>query len=474
MTQLKRKTTRAKHSNGIVNHSLTRFLNQRYLAILLSLSITFVAMILFMRNSAMDDTTDYYMHYDATVLSDYYQLSDTIAEFDPGIKEYYWGISRLPTRYQTLLNIELDQSKLKKDQTQLYSLKNESIYILPFYSKEKAEIFFVIHIFDMKNETLFYQTWQNAFIIFFTLFLLIVILFIFHTNRQITRQMASFTSWLNTLSHFNYSQLQQEQTPKQLKFEELVSSAQYLQISLLAQHELQRKEQELLLREKYFIACLSHELRTPIAIISAALTLLNKSETITAKDQDKLVKLSKAHRKMKQLTHTLLHLWRGEQGEKSSIKNHIAQNKVFLLAELIEQAVSSCQQQFIQRNINFSVSMNNEASLFSQYELAEILIQNLLCNACQYSADGIVKVHLNHHNLVVENTVNEMPEGSGIAKVKPIPENTTIPKVNYGYGLGLFLAEKICQQQQWTLEMSSTEKIFTTKVTFNNEKDLSR
>jgi len=147
---------------------------------------------------------------------------------------------------------------------------------------------------------------------------------------------------------------------------------------------------------------------------------------------------------------------------------------VFLLAELIEQAVSSCQQQFIQRNINFSVSMNNEASLFSQYELAEILIQNLLCNACQYSADGIVKVHLNHHNLVVENTVNEMPEGSGIAKVKPIPENTTIPKVNYGYGLGLFLAEKICQQQQWTLEMSSTEKIFTTKVTFNNEKDLSR
>ena len=57
--------------NSLINfskNSLHRYLNQRYLAILLLLITLFGALILFMRSSAMDDTTDYYMHYDAQVL----------------------------------------------------------------------------------------------------------------------------------------------------------------------------------------------------------------------------------------------------------------------------------------------------------------------------------------------------------------------------------------------------------------------
>ena len=84
---------------SILSHSknsLHRYLNKRYLAILVLLIILFSALILFMRSSAMDDTTDYYMHYDAQVLSEYYQKTDDIAEFDQGRKEYHWGIKNLP------------------------------------------------------------------------------------------------------------------------------------------------------------------------------------------------------------------------------------------------------------------------------------------------------------------------------------------------------------------------------------------
>lgn len=449
-------------------NSIHRYLNQRYLAILISLCIIFVVVVLFMRYSAMDDTTDYYMHYDAQVLSEFYQVTDNINEFDNGIKEYYWGIEHLPKKYQVLLDIELSKDELVLDQTQMFSLNDQIFYILPFYSQEKSEIFFVIHIFNNLNESLFYQTWQNAFIALFTLFLILVIFYILQTNRNITHQMAVFSSWIKSMSHFDYLQLTQQKTPKALNFEELVNSAQYLQTSLLAQHELQDKEQKLLTREKHFLSSLSHELRTPIAIISAALALLEKSDDINPDDKVKLVKLAKAHRKMKQLTQTLLQLWRGQQNSAQSLQTHLVQNKVFLLAELIEQAVITCKERFNRRNINFSVTMFEEVSLFSQYELAEILIDNLLSNACQYSGDGNVAVQLNQNTLQVQNTVEDK-----VSSVK-INQNVELSTIgygyDYGYGLGLFLVDKICKQQHWQLIITSTEQLFSVKVIFNTQK----
>jgi len=433
-------------------HSLRRFLNQRYLAILVLLILLFTAVIIFMRYSAMDDTTDYYMHYDAQVLSDYYQITDDIVEFDAGRKEYYWGVSRLPERYRSLLEINEDQTRVKINETQLYQLAGKSVYILPYYSVAKAEVFFVLHLFDLKNEAMFYQSWQNNFILLITLLLLFVIFYSLQTNRQITRQMHDFSVWVKSMSCFEYNELQNQKPPESLTFEELISSANYLQSSLLTQYELQQKEQKLLTREKHFLSSLSHELRTPMAIMAAALTLLNKSDNIIAKDRDKLVKLDKAHLTMKQMTNTLLQLWRGQK--------NLAQNKVFLLDELIENSVSFCQQQFKKRNIFFDINMNGNTKLYGQLELAGILINNLLRNACQYSEDGNVSIDINNQCLLIENVIAEVNDTSS----KDM--NSEVSEVTYGYGLGLFLAEKICQQQQWQLKITSKAQLFSVQVTF--------
>jgi signal transduction histidine kinase len=444
-------------------HSLHRFLNQRYLAILVLLIIVFSAIIVFMRYSAMDDTTDYYMHYDAQVLSEYYQVMDDIVEFDAGRKEYYWGVKRLPKRYQLLLDINDDQSNLALDESQLYKLADKIIYILPYYSIEKAEIFFVLHLFDLKGEAIFYQSWQNAFILLVTLFLLVVILYSLHTNRQITRQMTDFSLWIQSMSRLEYKDLQQQKTPESLSFTELVNSADFLQSSLLTQYELQHKQQALLTREKHFLSSLSHELRTPMAIMAAALTLLNNSDAITAKDKNKLVKLNKAHLTMKQLTNTLLQLWRGQQ-ELTQQKQvpHALQNKVFLLDELVENSVLACKEHFSKRNICFAVNMQGNTSLFAQLELADILITNLLRNACQYSVLGKVSVDITDHTLLIENDI--LAVSSAENKTSDLEESG----VSYGYGVGLFLAETICQQQQWQLNISSKAQRFTVEVIFHD------
>ncbi len=470
-------------NNSYAKQSLHGFLNQRYLAILVTLIVIFVTVVLFMRHSAMDDTTDYYMQYDAQVLSEHYAVSDQIMEFDVGIKEYYWGISQLPQAYKQLLGIiekkldgiknepvlanDLSPNKLLSNEllnkTTVYQLKQHAIYILPYFSEEKNETFFVIHIFNQQHEAIFYQSWLNSFILLVALCLAFVIFYSLHTNKSITRQMSGFHHYINTMSQLDYTQLKQHKLPKTIQFSELVNSATSLQTSLLAQYDLQQSQQALLTREKHFLTSLSHELRTPIAIISAALTLLNSSKNINAKDKSKLIKLNNAHLKMKQLTQTLLQLWRSEQHSNVVSANVNGQyaiaNKVFLLDELIEQAVTSCQQQFSRKNIQFVIEMDEHIRLYGQYELADILMNNLLRNACQYTADGNIKLVLKNKALMIENRITDNA-------ISEINDDTT--KLNYGYGLGLFLAEKICQQCHWSLDISSTDHFFRVKVRLND------
>lgn len=469
-------------NNSHAKQSLHRFLNQRYLAILITLIVIFVTIVLFMRHSAMDDTTDYYMQYDAQVLSEHYDVSDKIMEFDVGIKEYYWGVSQLPQAYKQLLGItekkldgiknepvlanDLSPNKLL-NKTTVYQLKQHAIYILPYFSEDKNETFFVIHIFNQQHEAIFYQSWLNSFILLVALCLAFVIFYSLHTNKSITRQMSGFHDYINTMSQLDHTQLKQHKLPETIQFAELVNSATSLQISLVTQYELQHSEQALLIREKHFLTSLSHELRTPIAIISAALTLLNSSKNINAKDKSKLIKLNNAHLKMKQLTQTLLQLWRSEQrpnvaSAKVNGQYQIA-NKVFLLDELIEQAVTSCQQQFSRKNIQFVIEMDEHIRFYGQYELADILIHNLLRNACQYTADGKIKLVLKNKSLLVENSIADNA-------ISAINDDTT--ELNYGYGLGLFLAEKICQQCHWSLELSSTDYFFRVKVRLNGDENI--
>jgi len=475
------------HRKSHIKNSLQQYLNKRYLAILVLLITLFSALILFMRSIAMDDTTDYYMHYDAQVLSEYYQKTDGIAEFDQGRKEYYWGLNKLPERYRLLLKVNDAHTSLILNETQVFEMADKFVYILPYYSHDKEDIFFVLHLFDLQNEAMFYQSWQNVFVLLVTLLLLFVIFYSLHTNRHIIQQMDDFTGWVKSMSALSYDDLQRKNAPESLSFVELINSANYLQSSLLTQYDLQQKEQVILTREKHFLSSLSHELRTPMAITAAALSLLNKSEQIIPKDRDKLVKLHKAHMNMKQLTNTLLHLWRGQphlsQGGSTHLYSHAEQskiatelpNKVFLLDELVENSVVVCQQQFPRIKIDFVVSMRRNTKLFGQLELAEILINNLLRNACQYSADNMVRLDINNYCLIVENAISDK-EDSGLALESDLEmlDSRIKPQASddkYGYGIGIFLAEKICQQQGLQLTITSSALFFTVQVTFHDAQD---
>lgn len=460
-------------SADIQSLSLHRFLNQRYLAILIGLVVIFVLLVLFIRHGAMDDTTDYYMHYEASVLSEYYQVTDDIVEFDQGVKEYYWGLEQLPQTYRLLLEQHKDE-QLSLNETLAFKSGDKFIYILPYFNQQKSAVFFVIHLFDLQSEALLYQSWQNIFILCVFILLALVIYYSLRTNNKITQQLLVFHQWVTSVVSMKLADIDQQGIPDTLSFDELTSSAQSLQTSLRVQHQLQQQQQMLVDREKHFLSSLSHELRTPIAIMSAALTLLNKSDAITAQDRKRIAKLTAANQSMKQLTQVLLLLWRNEQvtdpvtGQVKSPPQ--LENKVFLLDELVERLIILCQQQFQHQSIHFRIEKKDNIKIFAPYELMEIMLHNLLRNACQYTANNTVSIMLSERSLVVENELL-VPHDSFDAKNSYDTISNSIrnneQSINYGYGVGLFLVEKIAAQLACQIDIQASEQGFRVEVFFN-------
>ncbi|WP_284242821.1 sensor histidine kinase [Thalassotalea insulae] len=439
--------------------TLHRYLNQRYFMILFGLVILFVLLVLFSRYQAMDDTTNYYMHYEAEVLSDHYQLSEPIVEYDLGVKEYYWGIENLPQHYRDLL--EIDQGKsLALNETYGLQYQGKFVYLLPYYHQAKGKVFFVVHIFDMENDALFYQNWHQLFILSVFILFVGVVCYSVHINKNITKQMQVFHHWITEVATSKLSDIKPQAVPERLTFEELTASAKNLQNSLLAQRQLQFEQQKLIDREKQFLSSLSHELSTPIAIMSAGLTVLTGSKDINAKDSKTLNKLKKAIQQMKQLRQVLLLLWRAEQANKQDEPLQKIEKRLFFLDELIEHLIVRCQSQFQQQELAFIVDKKHQVKLFAPYELLDMMLDNLLRNACQYSSNNRVIITLNTQSLVVENELD-------VTREYHLSQEPT-EAANYGYGVGLVLVEKIAQYLGCQVKLTTSAHLFKAEVFFNS------
>ena len=89
------------------------------------------------------------------------------------------------------------------------------------------------------------------------------------------------------------------------------------------------------------------------------------------------------------------------------------------------------------------------------------MLQNILRNVCQYSANNKVILSLDNHKLTVKNTIEVYPMGTSSDNL--LSEDGVYP--DYGFGLGLYLVENICSLQHWHLEIENLEQNFMFALT---------
>lgn len=220
-------------------------------------------------------------------------------------------------------------------------------------------------------------------------------------------------------------------------------------------------------KQKQFIADASHELKTPLAVISTNVDVLLSNKEDNINNQSKWLYYIKSEvERMTKLTQDLLYL---TQIDYSDIKMIFSD---FNLSEAVENVILTMEAVIFENNISLEYEIDPDLRTYGNSEQIKQVVMILLDNALKYTDDnGRVNVTLKkHQNNILFSLVNT---GKGI------PEECTeeifdrfyrIDKSRSrnkdGYGLGLAIAKAIVEQHRGKISVRS---IIDESTTFSVE-----
>ncbi|MEK9155884.1 MAG: PAS domain-containing sensor histidine kinase [Patescibacteria group bacterium] len=216
-------------------------------------------------------------------------------------------------------------------------------------------------------------------------------------------------------------------------------------------------ENELVRRDKEFIALTSHQLNTPLSIINGfvSLFLSGKVGKISPKQENYMREIEAAVSKMINLTGNMLSISRIEQESIKLEKNDISVAELFKNLDHIYAHTAD------KRGLKlaFSEVASNALAYADEDKLFQAL-SNLIDNALKYTPKGSVSVSFES---IKENAVFKIADtGIGISdEDKPhvgdkfYRSQSAIDLDNHGTGLGVFIAKTITERHGGAFEIKS-------------------
>jgi signal transduction histidine kinase len=221
-------------------------------------------------------------------------------------------------------------------------------------------------------------------------------------------------------------------------------------------------------KQKQFISDASHELKTPLAVISANVDVLINNGNANANDDDVdnskwLAYIKTEVERMSHLTRDLLYLTQMEDAE-----DHQMMKTAFSFSEKIEQMLLSVEAIAFEKNIKLDYALVPDAEIVGNSEQLSQVVMILLDNAIKYTPEnGQIKANLmrtqHHFQLSITNT------GEGISP-EDLPHvfdrfyrgDKVRSRQSNSYGLGLAIAKTIIEQHGGKLTCESVPGEHTT------------
>lgn len=195
-------------------------------------------------------------------------------------------------------------------------------------------------------------------------------------------------------------------------------------------------------RERNLLNLASHELRTPITVISGAVQVIEQRGSLNPEDQKTLSRIRLAANEMQDNVASLLKLARQARSG--------TRTDTFSVAEVLDelsQEMSAVDPVVAARvEWNFATS---DRSVSSDRTLAKMLIRNLLQNALQH-ATGTVHVTLHENHLDIRD------HGLGLPRSVQSAFSPSATASSELEGLGLFIVSLICEQIAWQVDVVDT------------------
>lgn len=194
-------------------------------------------------------------------------------------------------------------------------------------------------------------------------------------------------------------------------------------------------------RERYFTDSASHELRTPITVITGAIELLEESD-LSAADVTLVDRVRRATLDMKTTIEMFLCLARETDDG--------LYDEQFLVMPLVSRAID--QQHHLLRGKSVDVDLDELAqpSVCGHPQAFSIAVSNLVRNAFEHTLDGHgpITILVKEHELLVTNQVSSEKGGR---------HTPTEASSSRGYGLGLGIVQRLCERNGWSFSLHVDE-----------------
>ncbi len=209
-------------------------------------------------------------------------------------------------------------------------------------------------------------------------------------------------------------------------------------------------------KQKQFVADASHELNTPLTVISSNLELLSESNALDENGRTQIERVRAESDRMKQLTGELLGLARAENTSQKVKHSPICVSEIAMRESLLFEPL------LYESGLGFEYRI--EKDLWALADEAQItqIVSILIDNARKYAAPGTA----------VTLTLAPCGKRTGELKVRNLGQPMTKEQLeniferfyraddsraSSGYGLGLAIARALAQSNHCTLRASSSE-----------------
>lgn len=285
------------------------------------------------------------------------------------------------------------------------------------------------------------------------LFVILITSVILINNLVLKRIWNPFYEILDRLKTYR---LDQGEIPKDVE----TNTKEFIQLQE-ASNILFRSSRDSYASQKQFTANASHELQTPIAIITNKLELLLESEDLKEKDAKTIDEVISMANRLKKLNQTLLLMVKIENKQ-------FLDNELISINRLALEITSNYQELSNFKNIAFDFQQTDELSVLMNPSLAEILISNLIRNAIFHNInDGKINIKITDHEFQISNN----------SKVKQLESKTIFnpfekdqsSKHQAGLGLGLAICKSICKSYGFQISYHFNEDLHYFSIQFNKE-----
>lgn len=239
------------------------------------------------------------------------------------------------------------------------------------------------------------------------------------------------------------AKLRPERRGQQVKVDKRGSTE--LEVIAGALNDYLQRNEHFVDRERAFISTASHELRTPIAVITGAAELALEQPGLPERARQQLLRVRNTSTGMEQLIQLLLVLAR-DPAKLSAMSELVA------LEELLPEVAEDHRYLAKGKELELVLVESAPCQVLAPLAVVQAAVGNLLRNAIENSDRGVVRLGISANAVL---TIEDPGHGMSPEEVALVYARMSKGERNPGAGIGLDLIARLCDHLGWKLEIHS-------------------